>query len=255
MESHPCEKTRGEGVPGALPVPNPDPVSVAPPSDGAPLGARESHPGRERHGNQELRGSNKSQELSRVDGAPLGRPKVYPQDELSGGNEVRCQHVDARGHRCRMFVAPAEKTFGSGTDSDLADLTSDLCAHHARRLRDRQRAGQTAAAELLASVTDFGDAASVNRFLGNLLKLVAVRRIPRRDAIALAYISQLILNSQAVNDRGELLRYQLQLLRKKNTPTRVIWDLPRRRRDPELSDDSKPAENPGENPVGTDTGQ
>ncbi len=138
MESHPYEKNRGEGVSGALPMPNPDPVSVAPPSDGAPFGARESHPGRERHGNQELRGPNKSQELSRVE-------------------QVRCQHIDARGHRCRMFVAPAEKTFGSGTDSDLADLTSDLCAHHAQRLLHRHRAGQTAGAELLASITDFSE--------------------------------------------------------------------------------------------------
>ena len=218
MESHPCEKTRGEGVPGALPMPNPDPVSVAPPSDGA----------------------------------LLGRPKVYPQDELLGGNEDRCQHVDARGHRCRMFVAPAEKTFGSAIDSDLADLTSDLCAHHAQKLLRRHRAGQTAGAELLASITDFADAASVNRFLGNLAKMVALRRIPRRDAIALAYISQLILNSQAAGSRGELQSLQVEALRRQlDPPTRVVWDLPRRKQDPELSGDSKPAENP----AGTNAGQ
>jgi hypothetical protein len=129
-------------------------------------------------------------------------------------------------------------------DSELDVSTEGLCAFHARRLRDHQRAGQTAAAELLASVTDFGDAASVNRFLGNLARMVALRRIPRRDAVVLAYISQLILNSQAANDRSVLLRYQLQLLRQKNTPVQVIWDLPRRHRDPERSDDSKPVENP-----------
>ena len=218
MESHPCEKTRGEGVPGALPMPNPDLVSVAPPSDGAPLGARESHG---------------HQELSRVE-------------------EDRCQHVDARGHRCRMFVAPAEKTFGSGTDSDLADLTSDLCAHHAQKLLRRHRAGQTAGAELLASITDFADAASVNRFLGNLARMVALRRIPRRDAIALAYISQLILNSQAAGCRGELQSLQVEALRRQlDPPTRVIWDLPRRKQDPERNDNSKP----DENRAGTNTGQ
>ncbi len=151
-----------------------------------------------------------------------------------------------------MFVAPAEKTFGSGTDSDLADLTSDLCAHHAQKLLRRHRAGQTAGAELLASITDFADAASVNRFLGNLARMVALRRIPRRDAIALAYISQLILNSQAAHDRGELQSFQLELLRRKvDPPTRVVWDLPRRKRDPELSGDSKPAENL----AGTNAGQ
>ena len=199
MESHPCEKTRGEGVPGALPMPNPE-RSAPPPT------------------------------ISTV-----------------------CQHVDARGHRCRMFVAPAEKTLGSGADSDLADLTSDLCAHHAQKLLRRQRAGQTAAADLLASVTDFSDAASVNRFLGNLAKMVALRRIPRRDAVVLAYISQLILNSQAANDRSELLRYQLELLRQKNTPVQVIWDLPRRHRDPERSDNSKPVRKSRRNQSGTMT--
>ena len=140
-------------------------------------------------------------------------------------------------------------------ESDLGISTEGLCAFHSRRLLDRQRAGQTTAAEFLASVTDFADAASVNRFLGNFLKLVALRRIPRRDAIVLAYVSQLILNSQSARDRGELLRYQLELLQEKNTPTRVIWDLPVRGRDPAQSHDSKPAENPGANPAGSNAGQ
>jgi len=140
-----------------------------------------------------------------------------------------------------MLAVNSPNPLSLAEDSALDVSTEGLCAFHARRLRDRHRAGQTAAAELLASVTDFGDAASVTRFLGNLAKMVALRRIPRRDAIVLAYISQLILNSQAANDRGELLRYQLQLLREKNTPVQVIWDLPRRRRDPERTGDSKPA--------------
>ena len=119
MESHPCEKNRGEGVPGALPVPNPDPYPSPRRKMGPPWGA-----------------------------------ESLTTDELSGGNEVRCQHVDARGHRCRMFVAPAEKTLGSDPDRDLADLTSDLYAHHAQRLLRRHRTGQTVGAELLASITD-----------------------------------------------------------------------------------------------------
>jgi len=201
MESHPCEKTRGEGVPGAPPMPN------------------------------------SNLEALRAD------------DDLD-----RCQHIDARGHRCRMFVAPAEKTLGPGPASNSAELTADLCAHHAQQILRRHRAGEAVAAELLASITDFADAASVNRFLGNLVKMVALRRIPRRDAAVLAYISQLLLNSQSAHDRGKLLRYQLELLQEKNTPTRVIWDLPRRR-DPEQSTDSKPSENPAVNPAGTNTGQ
>jgi len=35
----------------------------------------------------------------------------------------------------------------------------------------------------------------VNRFLGHLVKQLARKRIARRDAIALAYISQLLLNT------------------------------------------------------------
>jgi len=220
MESHSCEKTRGEGVE-----------------------------------------------------TPLGRAKVYPQDELLRGDKVavsvpssnlealphddldRCRHIDAQGRRCRMFVAPAEKALGSGPDSDLADLTADLCAHHAQQILRRHRAGQTVAAELLASVNDFSDAASVNRFLGNLMKMVALRRIPRRDAVVMAYISQLLLNSQSAQDRGELLRYQLELLQKKNAPFRLIWDLPRRHEDADAGADSKPAENPAANPGVTNTGQ
>ncbi len=156
-----------------------------------------------------------------------------------------CQYRDARGRGCRMLALSPPNPTSLAEDSALDVSTDGLCAFHARRLRDRHRAGQTAAAELLASVTDFGDAASVNRFLGNLLKLVAVRRIPRRDAVALAYISQLILNSQAAHGRGELQSLELELLRRKVAPpARVIWDLPRRQRDPERSDDSKPVENP-----------
>ena len=193
MESQRFEKSGGEGVVGALPMPNADP------------------------------GSSPAQPLVRSDHAPL------------------CQYRDARGRGCRMLAVNSPNPLSLAEDSALDVSTEGLCAFHARRLRDRHRAGQTAAAELLASVTDFGDAASVTRFLGNLAKMVALRRIPRRDAIVLAYISQLILNSQAANDRGELLRYQLQLLREKNTPVQVIWDLPRRRRDPERTGDSKPA--------------
>ena len=113
---------------------------------------------------------------------------------------------------------------------------AELCPHHAQRLLRRQRATEATAAELLASVSDFTDPPSVNRFLGNLIKLVAVKRIPRKNAVALAYISQLILNSQAAQDRRELMRLQIADLdaqRQKNLPTRVIWDLPVRRKPPQ----------------------
>ena len=103
--------------------------------------------------------------------------------------------------------------------------------------------------------SDFTDPPSVNRFLGNLLKLVAVKRVPRRDAVAMAYISQLILNSQAAQDRRELMRLQIADLdaqRQKNLPTRVIWDLPVRRKSPEQEADAgkaAPSEAPQPSPM------
>jgi hypothetical protein len=51
------------------------------------------------------------------------------------------------------------------------------------------------AAELLGNIRNFSKPDSVNRFLGNLVKQLARKRIARRDAIALAYISQLLLNT------------------------------------------------------------
>jgi hypothetical protein len=47
-----------------------------------------------------------------------------------------------------------------------------------------------------ATLTVFATADEVNLFLGNLVRQLARKRIARRDAIALAYISQLILTSQ-----------------------------------------------------------
>ena len=51
------------------------------------------------------------------------------------------------------------------------------------------------AAELLGGIRNFSKPDSVNRFLGNLVKQLARKRIGRRAALALAYISQLFLNT------------------------------------------------------------
>ncbi len=57
------------------------------------------------------------------------------------------------------------------------------------------------AAELLDDINSFTIADEVNLFLGNLVRQLARKRIARRDAIALAYISQLILTSQTAMAR------------------------------------------------------
>jgi len=178
--------------------------------------------------------------------APLGHPPNSDTGiSLTDSSEpLLCQYRDARGRGCRMPVTGLSFADESAPD----DISTDgLCTFHARRLRDRHRDGQAVAAELLASITDFADAASVNRFLGNLVKMVALRRIPRRDATVLAYLSQLLLNSQSAQDRGELLRYQLELLQKKNAPFRLIWDLPRRHTE-DQSQNSESTENPDAKP-------
>jgi hypothetical protein len=59
------------------------------------------------------------------------------------------------------------------------------------------------AAELLGDIDSFTTADEVNLFLGNLVKQLARKRIARRDAIALAYISQLLLTSQTAMAREE----------------------------------------------------
>jgi hypothetical protein len=78
-----------------------------------------------------------------------------------------------------------------------------LCTYHADRLRATVPAvdPEALAAELLGDIDDFSTAGSVNLFLGNLVKQLARKRIARRDAVALAYISQLLLNSLPALER------------------------------------------------------
>jgi hypothetical protein len=111
---------------------------------------------------------------------------VLPPPTAPDPASQSCQHINARGHRCRLLSA------GDST----------LCAHHARR-SSSQPSDEAVAAELLAGIDDFTSAASVNLFLGNLLKLLARKRIRRRDAVALAYICQLLLNSLAAMNREQ----------------------------------------------------
>ncbi len=84
----------------------------------------------------------------------------------------------------------------------LAD--SSVCAYHDRHARLAEvRANEAVAHELLAGVEDFTSAETVNLFLGNLVKQVVRKRVARRDAIALAYLSQLLLNSLSAIGREQ----------------------------------------------------
>ena len=96
-------------------------------------------------------------------------------------SDQRCQHIDSRGHRCRMFT--------SGNHDSL-------CPHHLNRLKaDRLKKDEAVASDLLGPIEDFSSPATVNFFLGNLLKELVHKRVRRRDALAQAYICQLLLNT------------------------------------------------------------
>jgi hypothetical protein len=112
---------------------------------------------------------------------------VPPPATLDPSISPSCRYTDTKGRRCNMLPA---------------DDHSSLCPHHIRQAAKRQRREQEAAAnELLDGIEDFANADSINLFLGNLVKQLARKRIGRRDAVALAYVSQLLLNSLTALDR------------------------------------------------------
>jgi hypothetical protein len=72
----------------------------------------------------------------------------------------------------------------------------ELCPHHSRQQQhQKQRHNDATAAELLGDLTDFSTPDAVNLLLGNLVRQLARKRIQRRDAMAIAYVSQLLLSS------------------------------------------------------------
>ena len=143
--------------------------------------------------------------VSPVSADPLPVVTVQPLSSRSS-----CTYVNARGGRCRLFPP---------------DANSSLCRHHQRlHLQQQRREDEAAANELLGNIEDFSTAASVNAFLGNLVKQLARKRIARRDAIALAYISQLLLNSFTPLDR------QLAAKKKEADHQAFLKSFPNRRR-------------------------
>ena len=110
--------------------------------------------------------------------------------------DSHCQHISPKGNRCHMLIDATHRPANGAR-------RPTLCAYHADRLRASipAVAPEALAAELLGDIDDFSTAGSVNLFLGNLVKQLARKRIARRDAIALAYISQRLLNSLPALER------------------------------------------------------
>ncbi len=115
---------------------------------------------------------------------------------VSATVDSHCQHLSPKGQRCHMLVDQNHRP------ADGAPRPT-LCAYHAERLRASVPVvdPEVLAAELLRDIDSFTTADEVNLFLGNLVRQLARKRISRRDAIALAYISQLILTSQTAMAR------------------------------------------------------
>lgn len=90
----------------------------------------------------------------------------------------QCNHLNARGRRCRILIA-------SDTDS--------FCSHHLAPSAVSQPDDEAPVAELLNSTGDLASVGEVNAFLGNVVKLRARRLIDRKDAVAFGYLSQLLL--------------------------------------------------------------
>src|SRR6266851_1656210 len=108
----------------------------------------------------------------------------------------QCQCQNARGQRCHMLIDQNHRPANGAA-------RPTLCAYHADRLKAAAPAvdPEVLAAELLDDINSFTTADEVNLFLGNLVRQLARKRIARCDAIALAYISQLILTSQTAMAR------------------------------------------------------
>jgi hypothetical protein len=101
----------------------------------------------------------------------------------------------------------------------------ELCPHHARLLeKQHQRHNDNTAAELLGDLTDFSTPDAINALLGNLVRQLARKRIARLDAIAIAYVAQLLLGSISSIDRHDAaLRNSADL---DEIPPRLIFDAP-----------------------------
>jgi hypothetical protein len=98
-------------------------------------------------------------------------------------SSIQCAHTDAKGARCRMFATACDE--------------SGLCPHHARLDVIKRRRDLAVSRALLRDLDTLETPDSLTIFLSNLLREFVNKRIDRRDAATMAYISQQLLNSQA----------------------------------------------------------
>ena len=103
--------------------------------------------------------------------------------------DLHCHHINGRGHRCRMLIDTDHHT-------PNGEKSPAFCPYHLNQRKAKAPDPEAVAADLLARAGEgFGTPDAINNFLGNLLRQLALGRVQRRDAITMAYISQLLLNT------------------------------------------------------------
>ena len=134
-----------------------------------------------------------------------------------------CRYVSPRKRGCTMLAS--------------ADSPTGLCNYHSRRQaaelqRLQSPEGEIAlsdetASKLLRSVNGFATAEDVSRFLGNVVKQMVCGQVSRRDAIALGYLGQLVLNSISVANteyaREEAREAARKAEHRRLHPPRIVW--------------------------------
>jgi hypothetical protein len=103
---------------------------------------------------------------------------MKPQSTSSTASSIRCAHRDSNGRQCRSLA--------SSTDPGL-------CPHHCAQLEWSQAVDRYL--ELTTKFEGFQTAQGINHSLGNLYKLLAMKRISPRRAAVLSYISSLLLRT------------------------------------------------------------
>jgi len=93
---------------------------------------------------------------------------------------IRCTTLTADGRRCTSLLYPGHTM---------------LCHQHLRQQLDGSPPSDDVAADILQSIQNFQSAASINAALGKILTMLAAGRIKRQDALSMAYICQLLLQS------------------------------------------------------------
>jgi hypothetical protein len=99
--------------------------------------------------------------------------------------DPRCKYIAASGRRCRALAS---------RDTSRTSGYSAFCLTHAQ-MEQQFLDAKSVAEDLIGPIEDFRTNTAINEVLGKLLKLVAQNRIPLRNANAVSYICQLLLNS------------------------------------------------------------